>query len=387
MTGLDAADVLLVGGGLANGLIALRLAQLRPGLRVLLVERGSTLGGNHTWSFHTSDLEPADLEWIAPLITCSWPQHRVVFPRYSRLLPGGYHSISSVRFHQVLCAALQGGILLDTSVSELDPQGATLQDGRRLQARCVVDGRGWPAGAAVSLGYQKFLGLDLELDAPHGLDAPVLMDATWPQSGGYRFFYLLPWTERELLIEDTCYSDTPAAPADAGRDEVLRYARQRGWSVRDVLRQEVGVLPIPLEGRVEALLQVAPVPRSGLRAGLFHPTTSYSLPCAVRLASAVAAHHPLTSASLRECILRQARRHWRQGAYFRLLNRMLFRAARPAQRLEVFQRFYRLPFPLIERFYAGRLRWLDRLRILSGRPPVPILRALRSVIPGRPRSA
>jgi lycopene beta-cyclase len=32
--------------------------------------------------------------------------------------------------------------------------------------------------------------------------------------------------------------------------------------------------------------------------------------------------------------------------------------------------------PLIERFYAGRTEWRDILRILSGKPPVPVHRAL-----------
>ena len=38
------ADVVLVGGGLANGLIALRLRALRPELRVVIVERDARLG-------------------------------------------------------------------------------------------------------------------------------------------------------------------------------------------------------------------------------------------------------------------------------------------------------------------------------------------------------
>jgi lycopene beta-cyclase len=42
----------------------------------------------------------------------------------------------------------------------------------------------------------------------------------------------------------------------------------------------------------------------------------------------------------------------------------------------VLQRFYGLPQPLVERFYAGRSTRRDAVRVLSGKPPVPILRAL-----------
>jgi lycopene beta-cyclase len=59
---------------------------------------------------------------------------------------------------------------------------------------------------------------------------------------------------------------------------------------------------------------------------------------------------------------------------------MLFLAADPAGRLRVFQRFYKLPRPLIERFYAGDLISADRFRLLVGRPPVPVGRAISAIL-------
>jgi lycopene beta-cyclase len=58
---------------------------------------------------------------------------------------------------------------------------------------------------------------------------------------------------------------------------------------------------------------------------------------------------------------------------------MLFSAADPSDRYKVLQRFYRLPKPLIERFYAGKLQARDKARILVGKPPVPIRRAMNCV--------
>ena len=69
---------------------------------------------------------------------------------------------------------------------------------------------------------------------------------------------------------------------------------------------------------------------------------------------------------------------------------MLFRAAEPDRRYQVLERFYRLAPDLIARFYAAESRRTDQLRILSGRPPVPIGRAMRSLVPppggDRPRA-
>ena len=56
---------------------------------------------------------------------------------------------------------------------------------------------------------------------------------------------------------------------------------------------------------------------------------------------------------------------------------MLFRAARPGERYRVLERFYGLSEPLIGRFYAANLTGMDKLRILSGKPPVPVGAALR----------
>jgi lycopene beta-cyclase len=58
---------------------------------------------------------------------------------------------------------------------------------------------------------------------------------------------------------------------------------------------------------------------------------------------------------------------------------MLFRAARPGERYRVLERFYGLPEALICRFYAAGLTPLDKLRILAGKPPVPIGAALRCI--------
>ena len=59
---------------------------------------------------------------------------------------------------------------------------------------------------------------------------------------------------------------------------------------------------------------------------------------------------------------------------------MLFFASPPLQRYRILQRFYKLPQQLIERFYAARPTWFDRLRILTGKPPVPVFSALRAAL-------
>jgi len=381
-----AYDVILAGGGLANGLIAWRLRTLRPGLRILLLEGGERLGGNHTWSFHDSDVDAAQREWLAPLISAHWPRYEVRFPDLARTLESGYATIASDRFADVVGAALGTALRTGISIATVTPTSVTLADGTVLDAHAVIDGRGARASSHLALGYQTFLGQEVRLAAPHGLTAPVIMDAGVAQQGGYRFVYLLPFGPDRVLIEDTHYVDSSALEPQRLRANIAAYAAARGWRIEQVLREEQGALPIVLAGDFERFwAELGDQPCSGLRAGLFHPTTGYSLPHAVRLADRIANAPDLSAPALFAATRLEAQQVWRGQRFFRLLNRMLFLAGRAGDRWRVMQRFYRLPAPLIARFYAGRLSLRDKARIVSGKPPVPVVEALLAARQIHPR--
>lgn len=378
------ADVVLVGGGLANTLIALRLRERQPAPRLLLIEQDATLGGQHTWSFHGTDVTADQRQWLAPLIVMRWSGQEVRFPGYERSLTTPYFTITSARLHDYAAERLGQAVALSTPVQSLGPDHVVLADGRRIAARLVIDGRGPQADDALAVGYQKFLGLEVETARPHGLTQPILMDATVAQVDGFRFVYTLPLSPTRLLIEDTCYSDAPDLAETVLEQRILTYVDGLGVSIARVRGRETGVLPIALAGDLDRHWRRdrAAVPRSGLRAWLFHATTGYSLPAAVALADAIGDAGTLTSAAIGRLIETRARRHWHAQRLFRLLNRFLFLAAPPEQRVDILERFYRLPQPTIERFYAGRLTAADiahLMTVMATRPPVAIGRALAAL--------
>ena len=376
------ADVVLVGAGLANSLIALRLKASRPELRVVALDGRDPQGEDaHTWSFFSSDVAPEVGRWLTPLAVHRWRGYDVRFPSHSRSFATGYASLSGTGLRTATRAALGEDLRFGCEVVELKPQEVRLADGRVWRAPLVIDGRGARRSGALSLAWQKFLGVELQLEAPHGLTRPVIMDATVEQMDGYRFVYLLPFAPDRLLVEDTYYSANPTLDAPALEARAMAYAARMGWRVREVVRREQGVLPIALGGDIEAFLAEADadMPAVGLRAPLFHPVTGYSLPEAAALADDVAYAPELTSAAVAQRVRARVRRRWRETAYLRALNRMMFLAARPAQRYRVLERFYRLPEPLIERFYAGAPTLPDRFRILAGAPPVGVGRALKAL--------
>lgn len=369
---MTALDLALVGGGLQNGLVALAALAARPDARIAVFEQGARLGGNHTWCFHDGDADPAGRALVEPLVAHRWRGHDVAFPRYQRALTGGYAAITSDRLDRVVrarLAAAPGATLhTDTTVVAVRPGEVVVRRGEHLirhQATTVVDARG-PGRAAGVGGFQKFLGLELRLDRPHGLTRPVLMDATVEQRDGFRFVYVLPLAADRLLVEDTYFSDSPALDRPTLRAEIERYAADHGWSVAAVEREEEGVLPLPWHAEV-----CEPTPGlvvAGYQGGWFHPVTGYSLPVALRLAQAVAG----ALAAGRDpaaAVAALVPAHRAQLAFALELNWMMFRWFVPERRLGVLERFYRLPEDSIARFYALAFRRRDRLRLFLGRPP------------------
>ena len=373
-------DLILVGGGLASSLIAWRLALDRPEVRVCVIERERRLGGKHTWSFFDGDVSADDRAWLEPATAHRWPKgYEVYFPGLSRVLETPYNSLTSERLHAAV-SPLLGDRLVTGEVVGVDPDGVTLADGRRLIAPGVIDARGPQPTAHLVLGWQVFLGRTLRLSQPHGLTRPTIMDATVAQGEAYRFVYLLPLDDRTVLVEDTYYADGATLDRDRLRGRIDVYARSRGWSVEAVIDEEEGILPIALDGDIDAFwADGPPVARAGLAAALFHPTTGYSLPDAVTTARIVSQTRDLSSASLRAVMEAHSKAVWADRAFYRLLDRMLFRAAEPGRRWRVLKRFYGLSEGVVRRFYAGRSTALDKARILAGKPPVPIAKAMKQL--------
>ena len=367
-------DLILVGGGLQSGLLALAVLDRRPGAAVALVERAGALGGEHTWSFHAEDVPAAARSFVERLVVRRWPAYSVAFPGATRVVGAPYASTTSARLDEVVRERLDASpaseCLCGVEAIAVDAHAVTLADGRRLEAKLVIDARG-PSidpvdrAEAGPVAYQKFVGQELELAEPSPLTVPRLIDACVPQTDGFRFFYVLPLDERRVLVEDTYFADGPALDVPALRGEIARYAASLGVKVRAVIREEVGVLPLPLE-RMPRASAGSPLV-AGYRGGFFHPTTGYSFPAALRVALHVAERDP--GAVFDDAWTALMAEHARQARFGLLLNRLLFRTMPPDERWRVLARFYTLPEATIRRFYAMTTTTLDRARIVCGRPP------------------
>ncbi|MGL5839496.1 MAG: lycopene beta-cyclase CrtY [Sphingorhabdus sp.] len=377
-------DLAIVGGGLAGGLIALAVAKSRPELKIVLVEQENHFGGNHIWSFFASDIAPEHRWLTAPLVTYGWSGYDVHFPDHSRSLDNIYYSIESERLDWLLRQNLPASALMaGRKVKAVSPRLVVLDGAQRINACGVIDARGVADYHHLDCGWQKFTGQLMQLSEPHNLTRPIVMDATVDQHDGYRFVYVLPFGMDKVFVEDTYYSDRPEMDPRIHRQRLAAYADGKGWKVERVVREETGVLPVVMGGDLENYWASGSgrTAKAGARGAFFHPITSYSLPDAVRLATFVSELPDFDGDRLNMLLRQRAEEHWKNGKYYRMLNRMLFRASHHNERYRIFERFYRLKPGLIERFYAGQSTGADKARILSGKPPVPIGRALKAIRP------
>lgn len=378
----EICDIAIVGGGLAGGLVALVLRAERPQWKLRLIEP-QAIGGNHIWSFFDGDISAAGRALVQPLTDYRWDSYDVRFPAYQRHIDMAYNSMSGESLRAAVMAALGDGGFIAQGAQRVEATRVILDDGGVVTARHVVDARGFAGLTSVDCGWQKFVGQALTVEGGHGLTAPTVMDVTVAQHDGYRFVYCLPFDADTVFVEDTYYSDDAALDVMSVTARIADYAQAKGWRVREIARTETGVLPVVMAGDFDALWPPQDdVARIGVGSGMFHATTGYSLPFAV--AEALALPEMMERAdkagpSLGAQMRARAKAHWRRQAYYRLLSTMLFRAAEPEQRYLIFQRFYRLSPQLVARFYAGASSLADRLRILMGKPPVPVGRAISAI--------
>lgn len=381
-------DLIIVGGGLSGLLTAWRCLDQNPTLSVTIIEKSSALGGDHTWSFNLSDIRPELHNWIKPLIAYQWPQYEVRFPNRKRVLDIPYGSTHSEKLVECVGQYIETGRLkpiLEHEVVSISAHSVTLGNGDIHSAECVLDARGFKPNKETVLGFQKFVGHTIVTPKPHGIKIPIIMDATVEQLGGYRFVYCLPFSDTELLVEDTYYTDGSDIITQEVDARLKTYiSTTLNLEAYTLKRRETGVLPLTLAVEEEYGTDVTDDGQSpvelGMVGGYYHSVTGYSFPEAVKSACVVSnmikQNSPDFCQALRHEMIYHKRDHYYEEKFLRLLNRMLFRAAKPEKRYKVLERFYGLSEGLIERFYRNRLTKMDKIRILSGKPPVPVTKAL-----------
>lgn len=317
---------------------------------------------------------------LRDLVSHRWNSYFVAFPQHQRHFTSDYMAIESQDFAKKLMAMYCDSISLNHAIEVNKETGKLTLNGNVIEADLTIDARGWcNEKISAQRAYQKFVGWEVEFSRDIDNSSVFLMDARVEQFDGYRFLYTLPYSQRRFLVEDTYYSNDGEINFAAIEKRLRKYIETNYDKDFKILRKEFGSLPLELG---EPVTQFANSSSRyiaiGTQAGMAHPTTGYSLPSLLQQLSALG----LTEKNFD--ILKAAQRNFNhlavvknQQSFFRLLNRMLFLASQPEQRVQIMDRFYTLPEPLIQNFYRGKLSSLEKFKILALKPPVPLFKAMR----------
>lgn len=389
----------LLGAGLHNQLLALRLLQrFGNSVSIELFDNRDELEIKRTISGHTTDIPAGMHMFLQPYWTRVWPSYDVHFGSYSRRVPIPYASLNL----QVIAEELK-------SAAQEKPESLQIHLGRSWTRSeiaqmhtpdLILDStpQNLERKHALPQGVQQFVGRCFRFPKEHGIALPTVVDARVPQNNGFCFMYILPFSSHELFLEDTRLLEEaqPHTSFERGLADFVFQKFNAKLDELEVVFEEAGALPIPLtagllnptadrcikdEGR--APQELSRVLNVGFASGAFHPTTGYSLPFALRsilaLEQDIARHlregspqKPIALAETGKC-QRTCIRSW---GTFLLFNLFFFRAFSPAQRVNCFAYFYRLPRWFIARFYAGDLAF-RHLALFLMRPPPKSLKYLQ----------
>jgi lycopene beta-cyclase len=406
MTARPEFDYCIVGGGLQGCLLAHALAWHRPEAAVLLLERADALCGNHTWSFHETDVAEQARGWFDPLVTHRWPGYRVRFPALSRRVGIPYATITSDRLREATLSlagkrahalagkrAHAGRLVVRTGepCEILSPTAVRLGGHADvschtvIDCRLVIDCRGRAAaGSPGGAGYQTFIGHEYETGLRWPATEPTVMDVPADQTEGFEFLYELPLGPHRVLLEYTRFHEEPACDEARAAKLIATRLAEAGAGSATLIRTERGCLPMPYAagaaGEGRSLAGGYRSLAGGYAGGWYHAATGYSMPLAVRFAELVGRASPDGVAA--EIASATGKDRLRRG-FTRFLNRLLFCLVRPADRWKIFLRFYRvLPEERIARFYGHRFTFTDAARIAIGRPPTGLapIRFARSFV-------
>ncbi len=377
---MDTWDVVIAGAGLAGLALAAELAAPEfAHLRVLLIEPRKNYVRDRTWSYWA--LPNALPQQWQGLPTTQWPQWRVSLAERSVLSKSEvpYASVRADAFYDaalgMIAKAPHIQWLRETSIQQAESTAhgveITTNAGQCISSKLLFDSRP-PKPSQASDWVQHFVGWEVKVKSPCFESQCVELMAFEPHGSGLHFFYCLPYSRTQALVESTWIS---RAILQRDYEAELREALQQRWGCSDyaITFREKGALPL-MPRPAAAQSHVVRIGRAG---GKLRAATGYAFCASLQQTSSLAASLAKHFNEGKALIDWQAP-PFKTSAMDQWMDSVLFRVlesdwqAAPQYFLSLFER---VPELQLIRFLQGQANAQDRLAVMRALPAWPFMRA------------
>jgi lycopene beta-cyclase len=377
-------DVLILGGGCAGLSLAVALAERAPAMRVDTLEARMDYTRDRTWCFWNSAPHP-----FSGGVTHRWDSWRVSHAgaeARQRSLHYRYEHLPADRFYELAIdrvkdAGQQLTLGVDVqSVRQRDDLYEVQTQHGIVRSRWVFDSRPPSLPGSQPLLAQRFTGWHVRTQSPC-FDASVvdLMDfQPTDECGRTMFFYVLPFSSTEALVEAT-YLEQPALPPADAEAALRLYLQGLCGDAYEVLYRESAMLPMGEQRprsrsgeRRERMLSI------GTRGGRVKASSGYAFQRIQRqsasIADALAHGNPIPFSF--------------EPPFYAVLDRIFLEALRrsPAHAATYFMAmFRRIPADTLVRFLSERASLSEILRVMLALPKLDFVQASLILAEGKLR--
>lgn len=282
---MNDADVAILGGGCAGLSLAVALARVLPDLRVHVIEERTCYVRDRTWCLWNAEPHPFE-----SCVTHSWNRWRIRLQGESVLRQSAryaYQHIPADRFYEFALRTIAGStqqqITLGARVHTVAPDGKGFRietDHGSLRAARVFDSRpqAVPLRRQTAGLVQRFSGCHVVTERPCFDSTTVeLMDfQTSDMVGRTTFFYTLPFSANEALVEAT-YVDRPELTPAHAEDALKGWLENITAGTRyTVAFREHGALRMDTTRTVDRDSRPSTYQRIGTAGGRVKPSSGYA---------------------------------------------------------------------------------------------------------------
>lgn len=250
-------DYLIVGGGCAGLSMALQLKRkLGPDKSILIIDRATKQVNDRSWAFWTKDQLPLGLDSI---VRHRWSKLRFVgedWEKSSSVGPYCYQFISGIDYYRYMKAQLSAYPNIEWRLAEVDLVGEdekgayAYAEQEKFYADWLFDSRVDQAALLTKRQGQYFLwqhfrGWRIRTAQPvFSPQQATIMDFGKKTPEETAFFYVLPFSEQEALVEYTVFSPN-ILPQEQYDNQLSSYLEDTFPAVEyTILEKEQGQIPM-----------------------------------------------------------------------------------------------------------------------------------------------